>query len=174
MQHAGSRIITTGSPTRVLIEVAYQESKILLSVPKTSFKAASIFSAGYMPSAKYDFKSSCTRDRKGISRTFRRLKASFAKCFCRFFKGPAIEEHGHDDQATWKWSVWDYPELTNSDSPELIPNATLKNLYSGMDSPMRSSIRFMNFKSMTPRAPPPSMHRTPTPAVGGWIFTVNS
>jgi hypothetical protein len=51
---------------------------MLLSFPKTACNTASIFSAKYKPSIKYDFKSSYIRDRKERSKTFRRLKATFA------------------------------------------------------------------------------------------------
>jgi len=56
MQLDSSQIIVTGKLTRALIKVAYEESKILLSIPKTSFKAASIFFARYRLLAKYNFK----------------------------------------------------------------------------------------------------------------------
>jgi hypothetical protein len=90
IQLDGSRIVATGKPTRVPIDVACEESKILLLIPKTSFKAASIFSAGYRPLAKYVFKSSCTRDRKGILRTFRGLKVTFAN-FSKVFIDYSID-----------------------------------------------------------------------------------
>jgi hypothetical protein len=31
----------------------------------------------------------------------------------------------------------------------------------------------MNFKGRTPQAPPSSMHKTPTLAVGGWILVLS-
>jgi hypothetical protein len=70
MQLDGLRIVATGKPTWVPIEVACEQSKILLLIPKISFKVALIFSAGYRPSAKYVFKSLCTQDKKGMLRTF--------------------------------------------------------------------------------------------------------
>jgi hypothetical protein len=79
------------SRVTVPVEVACEQSKILLSIPKTSFKAASIFSAGYRPSAKYVFKSSCIRDRKGMLRTFQGLKATFAN-FSKVFVDCSIDQ----------------------------------------------------------------------------------
>jgi hypothetical protein len=75
----------------VPIEVVCEESRILLSIPKTFFKAASIFSAGYRLSAKYVFKSLCTQDRNRILRTFWGLKASFAN-FLKVFVDSLIDQ----------------------------------------------------------------------------------
>jgi hypothetical protein len=91
MQLNGSRIVVTGKPTQVPIEVACEESRILLLIPKTFFKAASIFSAEYRPSAKYVFKSLCTQDRNRILRTFQGLKASFAN-FSKVFVDSSINQ----------------------------------------------------------------------------------
>ena len=66
MQLDGSRIVATGKPTRVPIEVAYEQSKMVLSFPNTSCNAASIFSAGYKLSARNDFKSTYILDRRRI------------------------------------------------------------------------------------------------------------
>jgi len=51
---------------------------MLLSFPKTTYNAALIFSAKYKLLAKYNFKSLYIQDKKGRSKTFRRLKATFA------------------------------------------------------------------------------------------------
>jgi len=51
---------------------------MLLSFPKTTCNAASIFSIKYKLLAKYNFKSLYIRDIKGICKTFRSLKATFA------------------------------------------------------------------------------------------------
>jgi hypothetical protein len=53
-----------------------------------------------------------------------------------------------------------------NDSLKLTPNATLKNFCNGIDSLMRSFIRFMNFKGKTPRALLLSIHKTLTPIIG--------
>ena len=51
----------------------------------------------------------------------------------------------------------------------LTPNATLTNRCKGMGRPMRSCIRFISTSVVMPRAPPPSKHTTPAPAVGGGV-----
>lgn len=56
----------------------------------------------------------------------------------------------------------------------LTPKATFTNRCSGIGKPMRSRIRFISTSGTIPRVPPPSMHRTPAPAVGGFTLTATS